>query len=342
MKNRIWLIYGIGLLALALLFIATIPFYGKRIPEVLGETTRASLLQKGFDWVAIQFSGRDATLSGKAPNADAHDEVLETVQAMPGVREVIDHMTPRIVSPYTANIEWRDGQLALTGFIPDQASYQVVNDTLERLYGDSGGVSETSGLQLANGEPGNWTPLLINLLENIHQLDRAQADLVDQQLHLSGITHSSTVRESVLNALGGLAQQGFVLDLHIVATDTAARICQQQFNQLLQTPVLFESGSARVNPRSLPLLDKLAETALLCPGAKITIAGHTDNLGSPASNLKLSEQRATAVVSHLFNAGLETDRIRAVGYGATRPRADNGTQAGREKNRRIEFIVEEN
>lgn len=77
-----------------------------------------------------------------------------------------------------------------------------------------------------------------------------------------------------------------------------------------------------------------------CPGARITIAGHTDDRGRPEVNLLLSQQRAEAVAARLIAAGVADARITAVGYGADRPVADNATAEGRAQNRRIEFVVE--
>jgi OOP family OmpA-OmpF porin len=72
---------------------------------------------------------------------------------------------------------------------------------------------------------------------------------------------------------------------------------------------------------------------------KIEIAGHTDNVGKDADNLKLSLQRAEAVRNYLIKKGIKADRITAKGYGATQPVADNGTDAGRQKNRRTEVVL---
>ncbi len=337
MNQRSWVVHGIGLALLALLALVVIPFYAQRIPELLGSQVQSSLLQKGFDWVGVQAEGRDMTVSGKAPNADVQVKVVQTVQEVPGVRNVIDHMTPRIISPYTANMEWQQGQLTLSGFLPDEASYQGISEILAATYGQQ---TAPRGLQFANGHPENWSGLLTTLLTQVHTLERAQVDLVDQQIHLSGLTPSSAVREQVMSALAAFAEQGYTLDLHIVATDAAEQVCQQKFNQLLKVPILFDSGAARISAVSLPLLKQLAETAMLCPNARITVAGHTDSRGNEATNLKLSEQRARAVASRLFNEGIEPERIEAIGYGASRPIADNASEEGRMKNRRIEFVVQ--
>ena len=71
------------------------------------------------------------------------------------------------------------------------------------------------------------------------------------------------------------------------------------------------------------------------------IDGHTDNLGDPQLNLRLSEQRAESVKSELVKRGLPSSRLEVQGFGETQPMSPNDTKAGRAKNRRVEFIVKE-
>jgi OOP family OmpA-OmpF porin len=76
-----------------------------------------------------------------------------------------------------------------------------------------------------------------------------------------------------------------------------------------------------------------------CEGVPLEISGHTDSQGSDDSNLDLSLKRAEAVVAALVSDGIPADSLTAVGYGETRPVGDNGTEEGREENRRIEFSL---
>jgi OOP family OmpA-OmpF porin len=71
----------------------------------------------------------------------------------------------------------------------------------------------------------------------------------------------------------------------------------------------------------------------------VEIAGHADSQGSPERNLELSRRRAQAVLDYFVSRGEDPERFVAVGYGDTRPIADNSTEEGRQKNRRIEFIA---
>lgn len=109
-----------------------------------------------------------------------------------------------------------------------------------------------------------------------------------------------------------------------------------------QGEIRFDWASARLDRRSYPTLRKLAEAARTCPGVTIDIEGHTDAEGTDERNQPLSERRAEAVVDFLIDAGVPAERMKAVGYGSTRPIAPNDTAAGRARNRRIAFTVKAN
>jgi outer membrane protein OmpA-like peptidoglycan-associated protein len=121
------------------------------------------------------------------------------------------------------------------------------------------------------------------------------------------------------------------------APSPAAAACEAAIAKLLATSrIEFASGGAAINARSAQLLDKLAEAARGCPG-RILVEGHTDNVGDAHSNQRLSEARAAAVRDALLERGIPATQLEALGYGQTKPLADNGNEAGRAANRRIEF-----
>jgi len=106
------------------------------------------------------------------------------------------------------------------------------------------------------------------------------------------------------------------------------------------TPILFKSGGAQLQESSYPTLDKVVDVEKKYPSLNLRIEGHTDNTGSEAANQTLSEHRAESVRTYLISKGVPADRVKAVGYGESKPTADNSTAEGRAKNRRVEFIFE--
>ena len=105
--------------------------------------------------------------------------------------------------------------------------------------------------------------------------------------------------------------------------------------------IQFESGSTIIKPGSYKLLDEIFESAVVAEGLKLGVYGHTDNKGSDDVNVPLSQKRSEAVKSYLLKKGLKQNQIEAKGYGAEKPIADNTTEAGRSKNRRVEIVLGE-
>ena len=101
----------------------------------------------------------------------------------------------------------------------------------------------------------------------------------------------------------------------------------------------FETGKATLKPESQEQLKNIAEILKAYPKAAIKIGGYTDNTGDPQANLKLSQQRADAVMADLVKLGVDAGRLKAEGYGQEHPIADNGTEEGRAKNRRIDIRI---
>ncbi|MBE2251575.1 MAG: OmpA family protein [Myxococcus sp.] len=108
--------------------------------------------------------------------------------------------------------------------------------------------------------------------------------------------------------------------------------------EILET-VYFNTRDASVLPKSFPLLNQVAAILESHPEIKrVQIEGHTDNVGTPENNLRLSQSRANAVFKYL-SAKVDPKRLEPIGYGSTRPAATNDTEAGRDKNRRVEFKI---
>lgn len=106
----------------------------------------------------------------------------------------------------------------------------------------------------------------------------------------------------------------------------------------LDSSVLFPSGKADLAPRAAVELQRAAKQILAANPKEISIAGHTDSAGDPKANYQLSLQRAETVRTFLIRQGVMEEKIKAVGYGDTRPVAPNDSEENRQKNRRIEVV----
>jgi len=103
--------------------------------------------------------------------------------------------------------------------------------------------------------------------------------------------------------------------------------------------VSFATGSATLDTRLHPTLDKLATTLNEYPATTVNVVGHTDSSGDAQANMELSRRRADAVASYLSQRGVDRARIVVEGKGQTQPVADNATEAGRAQNRRVEMLI---
>jgi OOP family OmpA-OmpF porin len=101
--------------------------------------------------------------------------------------------------------------------------------------------------------------------------------------------------------------------------------------------ILFNKSSEQLATSSYAALDEVVAILKADPALRLSIDGHTDNTGTPIRNLQLSQKRADAVKKYLTDKGIDTRRLSAIGYGQQKPIADNSTEDGRVKNRRVEL-----
>lgn len=104
--------------------------------------------------------------------------------------------------------------------------------------------------------------------------------------------------------------------------------------------VLFETGKAELMPGAVTMIRRLAQFMQQYQDKRVLIEGHTDSTGSASFNLRLSEDRANAVQSLLLSEGIPHNRTETIGYGMSRPVATNDTVEGRQRNRRVEIVIQ--
>jgi outer membrane protein OmpA-like peptidoglycan-associated protein len=119
----------------------------------------------------------------------------------------------------------------------------------------------------------------------------------------------------------------------------ASKVSIEGEHVVIKGVILFTPGSAKLTGASMPLLKQVAATLNAAKSLTVEVQGHTDDVGSAAKNIRLSKQRADAIRAVLIKGGVAANRLIANGYGPTRPVASNKTAKGREKNRRVEFLI---
>ena len=117
-----------------------------------------------------------------------------------------------------------------------------------------------------------------------------------------------------------------------------ARRVARDVAEFISYDITFDVGKATLKPESDKEIARIVALMIDNPNLCYEVQGHTDNTGSAASNMKLSQKRAQAVVDRMVKLGVPKDRLTAVGKGQEEPIADNDTEEGRAQNRRVVFV----
>lgn len=100
----------------------------------------------------------------------------------------------------------------------------------------------------------------------------------------------------------------------------------------------FDTGKSDIKPESVAIIGQIAALLKAHPELKVSVEGHTDNVGTPQSNKTLSTQRAKSVMNAVVQKGIAATRLTALGWGQEKPIADNRSEEGKAKNRRVEIV----
>ena len=132
----------------------------------------------------------------------------------------------------------------------------------------------------------------------------------------------------------------YVLEMEAMKQEITANEMLDALNKdgFIALNILFETGKSAIQSESLPIVDQIFELLNSDPTLKISIEGHTDNVGDAAANKKLSNERAKSVMDALIAKGVDKTRLSFIGWGQEKPVADNRTDEGKAKNRRVEIV----
>jgi len=173
-----------------------------------------------------------------------------------------------------------------------------------------------------------------------------EADQAKQQASVAeGQTAAAEQQVVAANQQAGISSQQ-AADATTRANDLASELAALHAQKtdrgtvFTLSDVVFATGRADLKPGAMADFDRVADALNKQPDRHITIEGHTDSVGSDDFNMGLSQRRADAVKAYLVGRGVSADRISAVGKGKGFPVTSNSTAAGRQKNRRVEVIIE--
>lgn len=303
----------------------------------------------------ITFSDADVSLMAGEDVAQAtFDRVTGELQtALPPVFSLDATLQKKAVaSPagpaeFTAALTAETGKVELRGRVTDPMERNAVDNFARARFGaDKVYIATRFDPEL----PGGWAVRVLAGLEALNELEEGsvlvRADLVE----VKGVTGSQAARGRISQILSGQLGQGQTFRVNVrydEALDPTAALptpeeCHDMIGAVLsRQKIIFTPGSAEIDAKAGPVMTQLAEILRRCEGVRMEIAGYTDAQGSEEGNRALSQARAEAVLLALQGRRVDIAPLRAVGYGEENPVADNGTEAGREANRRIEFSLVE-
>lgn len=235
-----------------------------------------------------------------------------------------------------------DGRAIIEGSVKDTLTREVVMRFSEAKFG-YGQVQDQMWL---NGNlPDGWQVRVFALIEALALLNEGEARMDPGALRITGDASFENPAEELTKLLAD-AYTADEAEINVSYTEQMdadpdgldPRVCVSRINKLLaENQIVFAPSSAVISDPSMPAITAIAALLTQCRNATIEIGGHTDSQGREEMNLTLSQGRADAVLDALLAQGLLLGDLTARGYGEAEPVADNSTEAGRTRNRRIEF-----
>jgi len=326
-----------------LLLLLVLVFDWHDIEDDVANNAKQSLAAADITWASIETfnQGRTAIITGTAPTQEEAELAYELVKNAEGVHKAeFDFSQIKIVPkspPYLKAIVTHDS-IVLRGKSPDQSSIDQLILSAEAVFGKGKVLNKMS---IDN----NISPLpaydgLFSALVGKGNNETFIASFIDNELMLDGQVIDSDQKNLYEAEFRRIVDLEINNQLNVVLPPIKKDVCLELVNELLSKgKINFETGKATIEESSFTLLQDIADIAIRCPKSNFEIAGHTDSTGNLEFNMTLSQQRSQSVVDHLASLGLKAERFTAQGYGPNQPIADNGTEEGREQNRRIEFVL---
>ena len=239
-----------------------------------------------------------------------------------------------------------EGQVLLRGGVTDDTQRDLSLSFAKARFGSD---KVHSAARVSDDLPPNWSIRVLTSLQALAQLERGAVTVSPQMIEVRGTSYdqdaSSAIARLFSSRLGEAEPYALAIGYEEPPAPEDQPLTPEQCQALLtevQTngKIAFEPGSATVAAGSSGTLDRVVEVLKECGAVRMEIQGHTDSQGREIMNERLSQARAQSVLNELRARRIPTLTFVARGYGETQPIADNGTEEGREANRRIVFRLE--
>ena len=299
----------------------------------------------------ITFSDADVSLEAAVGTPQAtFDRVVGELQAALPPSFSLDAKLPRPEAVAAGPAEFTasladDGKVELRGRLIDEMQRDAVDAFAKAKFGTGAVYTAT---RLDQGLPAGWPTRVLAGIAALAELENGTLLVRADTVEVSGVTGSQRAQDRITQTLSSALGQGATFkvtvrydeDLDPLAALPTPQECKAEVDTATaRQKITFTPGSAEIASAAQATIAELADILTDCPGIQMEIAGHTDAQGSEGGNLSLSQARAEAVVIALQGRGVDVANMKAQGYGEAAPIADNGSDTGREANRRIEFTL---
>lgn len=238
-----------------------------------------------------------------------------------------------------------EGAVTLSGRLTDARTRETVQSLAQANFGPD---AVTMAARLDPDLPGGWPLRAMLAVDVLGYLNNGTIRVEPDRFEILGVSGMMDASDQISRVLADKLGQNAVFDLDVrydEAFDPIAQLptparCKDWIDEIVAArKITFDPGSVNVTDDSAEVLDEIAAVLRECGRMSMEVAGHTDSQGRLETNMRLSQQRAEAVVAGLLARGALVSEFEARGYGPEFPIADNGTEDGREANRRIEFSL---
>ena len=366
-----WPAFVAGMVLIVLVLVSLAVFVGTRsVQSDLEARSEQALRIAGFQELTAEADGFAVSLNGQYREGQDIDSGVQAVAGLTGVGSVDVAGVWEIPAAEGGDVEvvgspivvaWTGGSVAVSGTLSTQEQQAFLEDSLAALTTGSDtaarfAVVETGGVEIVEGltSEDEWIGTVVALVGALAGgLDEGSVTVNPSGEVVTTAGKAETRQEkrdltaATEDLIGALAADGFDLTDGVLGppkppapTKAEVEELERTLAELIEGKVVeFEFASDQLTDVGTALLDEILVPLTEFSAVPVEIAGHADSQGNAERNLDLSLRRAQAVVAYFLGQGEDPERFVAVGYGDTRPIADNSTEEGRQKNRRIEFIA---
>jgi OOP family OmpA-OmpF porin len=298
---------------------------------------------------SVSFADADITLTA-TPGTDQNtfDNVVGELEGSLPEVFALRAKLPKVEDPNQGPAEFTatlspEGQVQLRGRVTDAGLRDLADSYAKARFGSD---KVYMAARVAEDLPNDWSTRVLTGLEALASLSNGAMAVTAETMVLTGNTGNPNASTEIASLLASKLGEAADYEINVTYQEKLDPVlglptpdeCEAEIGSVLASgKINFEPGSATIDASALTIMDAIADILKRCGDIQLEIQGYTDSQGRETMNLALSQSRAESVLNELRARRVLTGSFTAKGYGEDKPIADNGTEAGREANRRIEF-----